>query len=383
MPNKELQTFPYQNMKTTSLKKEIWKEIPGFEGSYHISNFGRVKSLARIITGRWGEYPIDEKILKLKLDIKKTKGKNLKLYSLLVGLNTEGNSHAISIGRMVYYVFVEKFNLKDRRVLIGYKDKDGRNCHVSNLKKTNSRELRLESLKLKRLADPDSLVPVTCFDQEGKPYKKFKSISEAAKKMKILASNIGAVIHGDYLMYKGYFWKKGLHDTPLNLDKLLSQDKSKSFINENLKARLGIKKINPLNPPPFLNLSTQTMPGEKWKDFPGYEGLYMVSNLGRVKTLKKITSGKQQKWKPERIISIVVDFRKDEKGKEIAGNTLVTLSKDNKKKTYSIARYVYYLFVKKFDLNNLALRIYYKDGVTVHNDAKNLMLKKALWSFHE
>ncbi len=28
---------------------EVWKDIPGFEGSYQASNLGRVKSLDRII----------------------------------------------------------------------------------------------------------------------------------------------------------------------------------------------------------------------------------------------------------------------------------------------------------------------------------------------
>ncbi len=31
---------------------EIWKDIPGYEGKYQVSNMGRVKSLSRIIQGR-------------------------------------------------------------------------------------------------------------------------------------------------------------------------------------------------------------------------------------------------------------------------------------------------------------------------------------------
>ena len=29
--------------------QEIWKDIKGFEGRYQVSNYGRVKSLARIV----------------------------------------------------------------------------------------------------------------------------------------------------------------------------------------------------------------------------------------------------------------------------------------------------------------------------------------------
>lgn len=32
--------------------EEIWKDIPGYEGKYQVSNMGRVKSLSRIIQGR-------------------------------------------------------------------------------------------------------------------------------------------------------------------------------------------------------------------------------------------------------------------------------------------------------------------------------------------
>lgn len=43
--------------------EEIWKDVVGYEGSYLISNFGRVKSIERIIfTGR-RYYPVNERIL--------------------------------------------------------------------------------------------------------------------------------------------------------------------------------------------------------------------------------------------------------------------------------------------------------------------------------
>ena len=38
---------------------------------------------------------------------------------------------------------------------------------------------------------------------------------------------------------------------------------------------------------PCENLSLEDMEGEVWKDVVGYEGLYKVSNLGRVKSLDR------------------------------------------------------------------------------------------------
>jgi hypothetical protein len=33
---------------------EIWKDIPGYEGYYQVSNCGNIKSLDRTIMSRWG-----------------------------------------------------------------------------------------------------------------------------------------------------------------------------------------------------------------------------------------------------------------------------------------------------------------------------------------
>ena len=37
----------------------------------------------------------------------------------------------------------------------------------------------------------------------------------------------------------------------------------------------------------WKNLSLEDMEGEIWKDIEGYEGLYQVSNMGRIKSLEK------------------------------------------------------------------------------------------------
>ena len=38
----------------------------------------------------------------------------------------------------------------------------------------------------------------------------------------------------------------------------------------------------------YKNLSLEDLPNEVWKDVVGYEGLYQVSNLGRVKSLQRL-----------------------------------------------------------------------------------------------
>lgn len=42
---------------------------------------------------------------------------------------------------------------------------------------------------------------------------------------------------------------------------------------------------------------------EAWKDIPGYEGLYQVSNYGRVKGLERSVENNHRSHRPERIVA--------------------------------------------------------------------------------
>ena len=44
--------------------REIWKDIPSYEGYYQVSNLGRVKSLERVVRNRYGDFLKKESILK-------------------------------------------------------------------------------------------------------------------------------------------------------------------------------------------------------------------------------------------------------------------------------------------------------------------------------
>ena len=77
---------------------------------------------------------------------------------------------------------------------------------------------------------------------------------------------------------------------------------------------------------------------EIWKDCKGYEGLYQVSNLGRVKRLayyKNVCSGGKQ-YCEEKIL-------KPQKRKR--GYQAVMLSKNNKVKSFLIHRLVAIVFI--------------------------------------
>lgn len=75
---------------------------------------------------------------------------------------------------------------------------------------------------------------------------------------------------------------------------------------------------------------------EVWKDIPGYEGAYAVSNLGRVKSLHRATPDKRWGYRiiQERILSPSISrlgyhyvyLRKDKKTKPLSVHSLVLLA---------------------------------------------------------
>lgn len=93
------------------------------------------------------------------------------------------------------------------------------------------------------------------------------------------------------------------------------------------------------------------MENEIWKDIEGYEGLYQVSNLGRVKSLYL---GKERILKP---------------GKHRCGYLCVALCKDGKMKTYKVHRLVAINFIQ----NSLNLpQVNHKDENKENNCVWNL-----------
>ena len=103
--------------------EEIWKDIKNYEGLYQVSNFGRVKSLKRIVKPN---RIIEEKIL--IPSIKKHKN-NAKSYNILLCKNN--TKKYCSISRLVYTTFHD-IELKNTEI-VKHKDKNPTNHNLDNL----------------------------------------------------------------------------------------------------------------------------------------------------------------------------------------------------------------------------------------------------------
>src|SRR3954464_15441740 len=124
-----LRTYPYLNACIKDIEGEKWNDVPGFDGAYHVSTYGRIKSLSRwrAAGNKAGGYYTKEKIRKPSVRTKKNKHLNINTYSLGITLKQDGRVLSTSIGRLVYFVFVEKFDLDNTNLNVSYKDFDGRN----------------------------------------------------------------------------------------------------------------------------------------------------------------------------------------------------------------------------------------------------------------
>ena len=105
------------------------------------------------------------------------------------------------------------------------------------------------------------------------------------------------------------------------------------------------------------------MKEEVWKDIQGYEGYYQISNMGRVKSVKRIV------WNNSRGCYVTVPERIMKGRKDKDGYLLAHLSKDGKAKNYKIHRLVAVAFIG--NPNNLPV-INHKNEIKSDNRVSNL-----------
>lgn len=105
------------------MNNEIWKDIDEFKGMYQVSNYGRIKSLERIVErNNKGKTKVNEKILKTYIN-KKT-GYCYAMFSIL------GKNKIRHIHRLVAKAFIPNpQNKKD----INHKDCNRTNNYIDNL----------------------------------------------------------------------------------------------------------------------------------------------------------------------------------------------------------------------------------------------------------
>lgn len=184
------------------MENEIWRPVVGYEGLYEVSNFGRVKSLARETNN---QYCKEDRILKLK---------SSKTGYLSVGLKSPGEKQKLYlVHRLVAEVFIPNpYNLPQ----VNHKDEDKTNNCICNLewcdaKYNNSygNHPKTYEQTIFKHNRPDKSKPVLQYDLEGNLIAKFPSTAEAQRCTGIRHQQINGCCRGEY-GYKtagGFIWK--------------------------------------------------------------------------------------------------------------------------------------------------------------------------------
>ncbi len=165
---------------------EKWKNIDGYENEYQISNFGRIRSFKK-------HNGTNQRIMK---SIKMKNG----YYNITLCKN--GNKKREYIHRLVAKAFIPNPN---NYPFVNHKDENPSNNYVNNLEWcTQKYNMNYGSLIKKHKRESKSILQ---YDLNNNFIKKWESISNAEKDLKITHCNIIACLKGRRKNAGGFIWK--------------------------------------------------------------------------------------------------------------------------------------------------------------------------------
>ena len=164
--------------------QEIWKEIPGYEGHYQASNFGRIRSLKR------------NKVRILK------QGRRRGYYMVQLCLNNVAKN--ASVHRLVWSAFNGPI---PEGLEINHKDEDKANNALLNLELVTPSQNVNYGTRNKRVSEK-MCKRIQMLDKNNNTLKTFNSLKEAAQFLnKKYYTNISCCLNGYSKSAYGYKWK--------------------------------------------------------------------------------------------------------------------------------------------------------------------------------
>lgn len=174
--------------------KEIWKDIKNYEGLYQISNFGKVKSVKRVVKRGDNFKPVNERILKHYLH---------KGYPEVV-LSKEGKTKTHSIHRLVAEVFIPNPN---NYPCVNHKDENPKNNYVDNLEWcTYSYNISYNNIRVKSAISRRKAI--LQFTKDGIFIREWSHAREASESLGISKRAIYECCKGRSKTSGGFIWKR-------------------------------------------------------------------------------------------------------------------------------------------------------------------------------
>lgn len=221
----------YKNLDLKNLPGEKWKDIPGYEDLYQVSNYGRIKSLSRPIQvfitkyNRSIDYETKTRIRKIKVHKRFNAIIQQSYFECTIALKRAGEEKTFLVHRLVYHAFVRPLNFEQDQMMIMHRNGDGLVNHYTNPVAGKRSQVLKRSYALSRHVSPFAVKtkkelkriqqkagrmrekPVVQFSLRGKRLKKFASIKLAAKATSVPDSNIVEVLKKRRKMAGGFWWK--------------------------------------------------------------------------------------------------------------------------------------------------------------------------------
>lgn len=161
---------------------EEWRDIPGYEGYYQVSNFGDIRRLHRNCGTLMHQH-------------------DFKGYRR-VEFRIKGERVKFRVHRLVAQAFIPN---PENKPFVNHIDEDKSNNHVNNLEWVTEKENVNHGTALKRRSEKRKK-PIIGIDKGGVEHS-FSSAREAAKITGASYKNISAVLHNKRNRAGGYKWK--------------------------------------------------------------------------------------------------------------------------------------------------------------------------------
>ena len=190
-------------MEVLNYLNEIWKNISGFDGLYQASNFGRVRSMDRIVKhGYGGTQVIKQKYLKFD----KTNNGYLR-----VTLSKDGVTKRYLVHRLVWETFNGEI---PEGMQINHKSECKTDNRLENLELVTCKENLNYGNHNKKVSDalinnPKISRKVIQYDMEGNIIQEWPSLSEIQRQTGYLVGNIYKCCILKYKQAYNYKWVYG------------------------------------------------------------------------------------------------------------------------------------------------------------------------------
>lgn len=181
------------------MEKEIWKSVEGYKGLYEVSNFGRVRSLDRMVINSDGVKRLWKgEIRKPYKDARENKG------YLRVGLHKDGIIKKFAIHRLVAKAFLQNpYNLPQ----VNHKDENKANNCVSNLEWCDGKYNKNYGTAIQRRVEKQSKTVLQLDINTGRVISEYSSVAKAERQLNIDHSSISMCCNRKRKTAGGYKWK--------------------------------------------------------------------------------------------------------------------------------------------------------------------------------